>query len=378
MFIKFVNRFRESINIIICIGERLELGNGKSKITIDEVAKKAQVSKTTISRYINGKYEYMSEATRDKIQRVIEELSYRPSNIARSLKSQKTATVGCVIADITSPFSSYVVKGINDVCKKKGYQVLFVNTDNHPKNEIESIQSLMDNKLDGLIVNTTGYNEEYLIDIHNQGMPMVMVDRCLKNKYLMDTVTTENYPATTDCIKFLYKQGYDRVVFFTQELGENTSRHMRHTAFLDTVAKLYSVNGNRDTYLVDAKNPKICAGHLRKLKETNPEEEIAIFTVNGVTLLNVLTGMKEEGYLPGTDFGICGFDDWGWASLIPPGITTITQDSYATGVMSAQLLVKRIEKGNTGKRKFTELPAQLVVRGSTTPRSKAERRMDTE
>ena len=342
--------------------------NKKVKITIDDVAEKAKVSKTTISRYINGKYEFMSKETKDTIQKVIEELDYRPSNIARSLKSQRSGVIGCVIADITSPFSTYIVKGINDVCKKNGYQVLFVNTDNNKQSEIESIQSLMDNKLDGLIVNTTGYNDEYILDINNQGIPVVLADRCLKNKYILDTITTENYNSTFDCIKFLQKQGYTKITFFTQELEQISSRYLRHNAFLDAIAKLFSLDGNHDTYLVDSNDLQVCRNNLRTLKNNNPDEKIAIFTVNGVTLMNVLTGMKEEGYLPGTDFGICGFDDWGWASLIPPGITTITQDSYKTGVMCADLLIKRIEKGIVKKKKFVELPPKLVVRGSTTPR----------
>lgn len=347
--------------------------NGRrTRITIDDVAKKAQVSKTTISRYINGKYEYMSSETKDTIQRVIEELGYRPSNIARSLKSKKSGVVGCVIADITSPFSSYVVKGISDVCKKNGYQVLFVNTDSNKQSEIEGIQSLLDSRLDGLIVNTTGYNDDYLLEIHEQGLPVVMADRCLKNKYMMDSITTENYSSTFDCMKFLKKQGYQKVAFFTEELGEISSRYLRHIAYMDAMAKLYGIDGNHYTYVLNKRDLKGCIKNLRRYKEENPGEELAIFTVNGVTLMTVLTGMKGAGYMPGEDFGICGFDDWGWASLIPPGITTISQDSYSTGAMAAQLLIKRIEKGGAGKKKFIELPAELVVRGSTTPSLKKD------
>lgn len=340
------------------------------KSTIGDVAKKAKVSKTTVSRYLNGKYEYMSKKTKDTIQKVIEELDYRPSNTARSLKSQRSRAIGCAIADITNPFSTYILKGINDVCKKNGYQMLFVNTDNNKQNEIESIQSLLDNKLDGLIVNTTGYNDDYLVDIHKHGMPLVMADRCLKNKFLLDTITTENYHSTFDCIRFLQKQGYTKIAFFTQELGQISSRYLRHNAYLDAVAKLFSSDGNQDTYIVDISKLNVCRRNLKSLKDNSPDNEIAIFTENGVTLMNVLTAMKEEGYIPGTDFGICGFDDWGWASLIPPGITTITQDSYTTGVMCAELLIKRIEKGNSNKKVFKELSPKLIVRGSTNPNTK--------
>lgn len=340
------------------------------RIVIADVAKKANISKTTVSRYLNGKYESMSAETRLKIQEVIKELNYRPSNIARSLKSRKSGLIGCVIADITSPFSSYLVKGVNDVCKKKGYQVMFVNTDNQKESELESIDSLLDNKLEGLIVNTTGYNDEYLIDIHENGMPIVMADRTLKNKYLVDTITTENYHSTFNCIKFLHNQGYDKVAFFTEDPGEISSRIVRYNGYIDAMAKLYTLDGNKYKFLVDSTDLNVCMENLKIYKEENPDENLCIFAVNGVTLLNVLSSMANLGYMPGEDFGICGFDDWGWASLIPPGITTLTQDSYKTGVMSAELMVKRIEKGITPEKKYVELPTKLVVRGSTTIKPK--------
>lgn len=338
-----------------------------SKITIDQVAEAAGVSTTTISRYLNKKYEYMSTQTKDKIQRVIEELDYRPSNIARSLKASKSATIGCIIADITNPFSSYVVKGINDVCRKNGYQVLFANTDNSPERELECIKSFMDNRLDGLIINTSGYVDDYLVELNKQGTPIVMADRCLKNRFLLDTITSDNYNSTFDCMKYLKGQGYDKVVFFTQELGNNSSRYIRHFAYLDAMAKLYGVDGKRDTYVIDSKNISICRDYLTKLKQDNQDKEIAIFTVNGVTLLNVLHAIKDERMEVGREFGICGFDDWEWASLIEPGITTITQDSYKTGEKSAQLLIKRINGLGNDKKKFIEIPPTLIVRGSTIP-----------
>ena len=175
----------------------------KINATIKEVAEKAKVSKTTISRYLNGKYEYMSVETKERIEKVIDELNYRPSNIARSLKAKNSNVIGCIIADIGSPFSSIVVKGINDVCNKAGYHVLFANTDNDPENEIKSIQSLMDNKVDGLIINTAGHNDEYLLELKKNGLNIVLADRCLEDRKLMDTVATDNYDATYRCIEFL-------------------------------------------------------------------------------------------------------------------------------------------------------------------------------
>lgn len=340
------------------------------KITINEVAEKAGVSKTTISRYLNGKFEYMSDETKKKIEAVIDALDYRPSTIARGLKASNTGVIGCVIADITSPFSSYIVKGINDVFKKNGYQVLFVNTDNREDLEIEGIQSLLDHKVDGMIVNTTGCNDQYLIELHKQGLPIVLADRCIQDRYMLDTITSDNYDATVKCMEFLHKQGYKKVAFFTESLGHISSRYVRHTAYLDAMAKIFGIDGEDYTFVIDTKDASICEASIKKFSEQNSNEDIVIFTVNGVTLLNVLHAMQGLNYKIGEDIGVCGFDDWGWASLISPGITTITQQSFKTGVLSSDLLLKRIHGELSEKPEYIEIETDLVVRGSTTPKKR--------
>ena len=342
------------------------------KVTINDVAKIAEVSKTTISRYLNGQFEYMSVETKDRIQKVIEKLDYRPSNIARSLKAKNTGVIGCIIADIGSPFSSIVVKGINDVCNKMGYSVLFANTDNNPQNEIERIQSLIDNRVDGLIINTTGKNDEYLIDLKNNGMKIVLADRCLKDIYKIDTIATNNYESTYSCIEYLHNQGYKKIAFFTQNMESNSSRYIRHDAYKDAVKKFYNLDGDKFTYIVEEGDLDNCEKCLTEFKEACNGEAGAVFTVNGVTLLNVLHGMNRINMKISEKFGICGFDDWGWASLIPPGITTITQDSYKCGVQAATMLINRIKEETDREPQYIELPAKLVIRGSTNPKLKME------
>lgn len=337
----------------------------KENVTINEVAAAAKVSKTTISRYLNGKYEFMSLETKHRIESVINQLNYHPSNIARSLKSQKSRVIGCIIANITSPFSSILVKGISDVCQRNGYQVLFINVDNNAQKELDGIQSLLNSQVDGLIINTTGYNDDYIIELFQKGYPVALADRCLMDRFAVDTVTTENYHTTYDCIKHLYEQGYKHVAFFTEPQGKISSRYIRHTGFLAAMEQLYHADGNEYTFPVDANDINVCVQSLNSFIGKYPNEPLAIFTVNGVTLLNVLNGMNTAGYQISNKLGICGFDDWGWASVIPPGITTVTQDSYKVGVLCAEMVIKRIKQKNKLKPKFLELPNELIIRGST-------------
>lgn len=336
----------------------------KEVVTIEQVAKAAGVSKTTISRYINGKYEYMSYETRQKIKNIIEELNYRPNNIARTLKSNKSGFIGAIIADITSQFSSILLKGISDVCKEKGYQVIIANTDNDPVKEIEYVKSLMDNRVEGFVINTTGYNNDYLTEINNSGIPIVLADRIM-DELKLDTVTTDDYDITFNTIKFLVNQGYKHIAFFTQPVDKISSRKIRKKAYLDAVKKFFNIDGNEFVYTISTTDNSRCLDGLNDFYKRFKDEPKALFAVNGVTLLNVLHCINECNYNIPEDFGVCGYDDWGWASLIPPGITVISQQSYEVGAESAKRLIKRISSKSNAKPRYKELPARLIIRGST-------------
>ncbi|WP_349399024.1 LacI family DNA-binding transcriptional regulator, partial [Clostridium perfringens] len=98
--------------------------NEGAKLTINDIAKKAKTSKTTVSFYLNGKFDKMSPDTKRRIEQVIEETNYSPNIMARSLKLKKSNLIGVVVADITNPFSSNIVKGIGEITRRKGYQIL--------------------------------------------------------------------------------------------------------------------------------------------------------------------------------------------------------------------------------------------------------------
>ena len=130
----------------------------KETITIADIARQANVSTTTISRYLNGKYEYMSEQSREKIARIIKETGYRPNKMARGLKMQQSRVIGFVVADIANPFSSILAKGINDACRKAGYSMTLANTDEDPALERNAIRSMLDQRVDGIVIHQCGEN----------------------------------------------------------------------------------------------------------------------------------------------------------------------------------------------------------------------------
>ena len=335
------------------------------RVTIDQVAAQAGVSKTTVSRYLNQRYDALSEDTRQRIHQVIEELNYHPNRIAQSLKARNSRMLGCLVSDISSPFSSIIVKGINSVCTQAGYQLLLVDSEDDPERERTGIQDLLENQVDGLIVNTTGQNDEYLLSLHQRGIPLVLADRCLSAPGMIDTVATENYHITYQCITYLRGLGYEQVAFFTQGNRYVAPRILRFQAYSDAMRENFHLAGEEYMYQFDLEDTRDCVEKLRAFRERFPGQRLAVFAVNGVTMLHMLQGIQHAGIHIGKDFGVCGFDDWGWADLIPPGITTITQDSWEVGRRAAELLLKRIRGAGPMGPVYDELPNRLMIRGST-------------
>jgi LacI family kdg operon repressor len=335
----------------------------KDLITINEVAEAAGVSKTTISRYLNGKFEYMSQATRERIQSVIEELKYRPSNVAQTLKSNRSGMIGVIIADIASQFSSILLKGIGDVCEANGYKAIISNVDNDPSKEREYLQSLMDNKVEGFIVNTTGYNDELLIEINENRVPIVLADRTME-ELKIDSVATNNYNITFETIKYLIEKGYKNIAFFTEDPKKNRTRHLRRQGYLSAMKEFLDVDAANLVYTIDANDKNTTIKAIEEFNSSYKNKLKAIFTVNGVTLLNVLQEIQECNYKIPEDFYVCGYEDWGWARLAYSEIPVISQHSYEVGVESAKMLIQRITGKRKGKPKYKELEAKLIIGSS--------------
>lgn len=340
-----------------------------SRLTIDEVAKLCGVSKTTISRFLNGKFENMSADTREHIRRVIAEVDYHPNRSAQRLKASRSMLIGCVIGDISSPFSALLVKGITTVCEEAGYQVLFADSGEDPRRERRAIKGFLENRVDGLIVNTCGGNDEFLLELQNSGTCLVLADRQLLGSDRIDTVTTPNKSTAYDCVRFLLAQGYTKVAFFSEIIGHISPRILRRQGYEQAVRDL--TENEPETYEFSADDAGSCKSCLRVFRRKYPEERIAILSSNGASAQKMLVAMKDLGIEPGYDFGFCTFDDWNWLQIARPGISAVALATGDVGAKSAELLLERISgKRPSGARAVSvEIPAHFIVRESTPAQS---------
>lgn len=317
------------------------MGNKQGKLTINDIAKKANTSKTTISFYLNGKFEKMSPDTRRRIEQVIEETNYSPNIMARSLKSKKSNLIGVVIADITNPFSNNIVKGIDDVARKKGYQIIVGSSSLRYSNEEKYIRRMLDMGVDGFIVQPSVNFDGLSKLIEEKGKNLVFLDS-VKSDFKGKWVKTNNYDITYEAIISLAQKGYEDFILVTEDPNLLIARLERKNGFKDAVNKLKRKN------------------HIEVIKEDTTYEEIAdmlsskvdnnkktlVFATNGKTLQKVFKAINLKGWNVPNQVGIMGFDDWDWTLYATPSVTTIYQPTYEEGKYATKLLIEMIEESD--------------------------------
>ncbi len=335
------------------------------KVTIDQVAKLCSVSKTTVSRFLNHKYENISEETRRRIERVIEELDYRPNRSAQRLKASRSMLIGCCIGDLSGPFSGLLLRGITRVCEAAGYQVLFADSAEDARKERKALEGFLENSVDGLIVNTPGGNDDFLIEIAERGVPVTLADRSLRRGGELDTALNEHEKCIRDSIRLMLDCGYTRIALFSEQIRDVMPRIQRRDSYWTAMHALAPETAGPYVYEFDRHDPDGCRRCVEEFRAAFPGERIAILSVNGTTGQELVMTLKGMGLRLGEEIGLCTFDDWAVFSLAD--VTAIRLQTEAVGEAAARMLLERIGAAapmGTASRSM-ELPTELVVRGST-------------
>lgn len=330
--------------------------------SMGDVAQAVGVSKTTISRYLHGEFGYMSPDTKSRIEAVIKKLGYRPNRMAQGLKATVSHMIGVSVADIGNPFTSLLLKGIQLECRSRDIQLLVSDANNQPAVERANIESLVDAQVDGLIVNTTGRNDEWLGEYHSRRnhKPMVMLDRIVQ-PIICDCVATDNHGASFAMLDHLVEQGFDYVIFVSCPSEGISTRIMRREAveqyFLDR-----AVDGE---VLVYRQGEADLAERLDNIIAGHNDRRVCLFANNDETMQDVLEALSSEQRHA---VGLCAFVNERWAKYSGDGITCLDQSPVEMGRIAAKKLIARAYDGFQGEYSLEEIPAQLRVYASTSRR----------
>ncbi len=335
-----------------------------ARATISDVARKAGVSKATVSRFLNRREELLTPEIAVRVERAISALGYSPSPMAQALKRGRSRLIGLVVADVTNPFSVAVLRGAERACQEAGYLLMLFNLGNDPGREREAIESLLAYQVEGLILNTLGRDEGAVASAVRRGKPMVLVDR-RHEEMETDFVSLDNAGAVRLAGAHLRDAGYRELLFISEPLAGVSSRFEREAAFRAFVADQGRALAGR-TFQSATDDPQSLDEALRQLRTRARRGKPAVLSGNAVISLRVAAAAARLGWRFGTDLGLVGFDETEWAPFIGPGLSTIAQPTDDLGRLAATCLMERL-KGLVLPPRQILLPGRLIARGSSWP-----------
>lgn len=320
------------------------------RLTIKDIAKYANTSKTTVSFYLNGKFDKMSENTKKRIETVIKEYNYQPSIIARYLNTKKMKMIGVIIGDITNTFSNQIVKGIEDFVRIKQYQLIVGNSGYNFENEQEYVQRMLSLGVDGFIIQPSMKFDKLTNTIKNEGKEVVFIDSQVSSNKSKKWVKTNHYETILETCNTLINSGYNDYIMITDDPNVLRTRKERVDAFYSA---LKLKNKTCKTLTI---NSDIEINNLKsKIKNLiNMDKKTLIFVANCFLLSKVYVSLEDfKTYIP-DKIGLIGFDNTEWINLSSPTVTTIVQPAYNEGMYAARILIDSIEGLNK------EFPNQIL------------------
>jgi len=329
------------------------------RATINDVAREAGVSITTVSHVLNGTRS-VAEPTKQRVLAAIERLHYEVNSLAQSLKSDRSQTIGLLVTDISNPFFTSLVRGVEDIANAAGYGVMLCNTDENPDKELTYLRMLRRKRVDAILMAPTGIPQPLVDQLIGQGVPLVCFDRPSPGA-LCDTVLVDNVGGAQQAVSHLLRLGHQRVGVITGLSGVGTTNE-RLDGYMRAMAE-HAIPVDED--LVRLGNSRLDGGFREMLSLLDlPTPPTAVFTTNNLMTLGALGALQARQVGVPDEMAIVGFDDFEWAAVLRPRITTVAQPTYEIGKTAARMLIDRIEgRGGSDPRRVV-LPTRLIVRES--------------
>ncbi|MEO6207023.1 MAG: LacI family DNA-binding transcriptional regulator [Candidatus Limnocylindrales bacterium] len=330
--------------------------------TINDVARLADVSTMTVSRVVNNS-DYVSAATRARVERAISELGYVPNALARQFRSKRTKTIALVMADITNPFFTTVARGVEDVAGKRGFGVLFCNTDESETREVDYVSMLVQRQVDGVLLVPATSSSRSLALLGAHRVPVVIVDRRVRSDRV-DVVRGDSVAGARTLAQHLIQLGHRRIAILAGRKIVSTSVD-RVTGFTRALSAAGIVQEPRLVRYGGYHQSEGYAMALEVLEER--PGPTAIFAANNFIAVGAMRAIREAGLHAPDDLSIVGFDDLPPDWSMDPFLTVVAQPAYTFGQRAAELLLERIDgQAPDGARELV-LPGELIVRRSSGP-----------
>ena len=308
-------------------------------VSIKDVARMTGLSPSTVSRVINKKGN-ISGATTERVMEAVQELGYVPNNVARSLKSRKTRTVGVIIPDISETFFSHIIKGVDAVLGEHGYSIVLCDTNENPDKEEKLINVLHESQVDGVVIATVqeGARLEKIRSL--QHLPVVFIDNIPRMSANFDSVALDNVRASTLAVDYLLDNGHERIAAIMGKQSEYTGFE-RYVGFMRA---LQNRGVAPDPDLIRFGDFKEASGYQEMMALLESGRAFsAVYIASSKMTYGAIAALREKAVRFPEDLSMVGFDVHDEYHLMSPQITTILQPEREIGVAAAQLLLKRMD-----------------------------------
>lgn len=303
--------------------------------TINDIAKMANVSRTTVSRVLNNSG-YASEEVRKRILRIVEETGYMPSVSAKSLRTKKSGVIGVILPKISTETASRVVGGINEVLSKENFQILLTDTELDKEKEIEYVRLLKSRQVDGIILLSTNVNDRLIQAISETNLPFISLGQELPG---FPSVVYDDYNAAVDMTNMLIQNGYQRIAFIGVGEDDPAVGGLRKQAYVDTLEE----NGfSMDERLVAVGDFSIESGYEGMkaiLKQCGKNIPDAVFVVTDRMAIGAMEYLKEQGYGIPEDIAVAGIGASALSKYVTPSLTTVEYHNKEAGRKAAEFLL---------------------------------------
>ena len=330
-------------------------------VTIKDVAKAAGVSPSTVSRVISDSNR-ISEETKELVRRTMRELGYHHNAIARSLVTQKTNTIGLVMARPTqqafaNPFFSGIIQGIAAVTQKEHYSLILSSTGDCREEQEETLKLFRNRRVDGVILMSSRRNDELIDQLIKSGYPFVLIGRSPEHEGI-PIVNNDNIKDTYDTVAFLLKRNYKKIIALSGPEEYIVSQD-RAQGYIQALRE----HGNMDPEIIcvaDFKFEDAYQGVLDYIKE-NRKKFDAILAFDDMLALGAMRAIQEQGLRIPEDVGIIGFNDEPMFSYLKPALSTVRLPIHRMGEEAARMLIKMLND-DSYKGEEIILSTELIIR----------------
>ncbi|WHY72672.1 LacI family DNA-binding transcriptional regulator [Fictibacillus enclensis] len=327
--------------------------------SMKEVARKADVSVATVSAVINNN-KFVSEELRERIEAAIKELNYRPNRFAQGLKGKKTKLIGVFVTELTNPFYPNMLKQLEEMAFAEGYNLIMSTTGDDEKKELKLFESLMDLKVDGLVLATVDNRESKLLyQVEQENIPYVLINRAPSN-FEMNKVCVDSFKVGQLATSHLLSLNHQRIAF----IGGNRQNSVEREAGYRNTLENNGIEVNEELIFNAEYNVDQAYAVAKKLMRLK-DRPSAIFAASDTMAYGVIKACLDEGLKVPEDLSVMGSDNIPHSEDFRVPLSTVDVHGSDIGAKGFELLHSNLESKETFEPQQVIIEPSLIIREST-------------